>query len=109
MSGVSFSSREDPSGIFLLMNVSNGGALQYWELREQERPIHSLFSTATAMTHFLQWQCVSIFNCNNHITYICPSRNVWLGGNDMTPQHHLIIATASGDLICLHRENMKQV
>ena len=93
------------------MNSSNSGALQYWELVEQERPIHSLFSTSAAVTHYLQWQCMSVYNSNNAIVSVCPSRNVWVGGitEASTPQHHLVIATSAGELICLHRENMKQV
>jgi len=110
INGVCFCSREDPSGIFLLMNLTNGGALQYWELIKQERPIHSLFSTSTALTHYLQWQFMSVYNSNSHINYICPSRNVWVvGGETNAVQHHLVIATAAGELICLHRDNMKQI
>jgi len=111
MSGISFCSREDPSGILIMMNSSNVGALQYWELVEQERPIHSLFSTSTAVTKYLKWQCMSVYNSNSTIVSVCPSRNVWVGGTTetSTPQHHLVVATAAGELICLHRENMKQV
>lgn len=109
--GVNFSSREDPSGIFLVVNGINSGTLQYWELSEVERTIHSLFSTSAAMSRFLQWQCMSVFNCNSRITYVCPSRNVWVNGQEAgsPPQHHLVIATACGELLCLHRESMKQV
>lgn len=85
--------------------------LQYWELTEQERSIHSLFSTSAATTRFLQWQCTSVYNSGTPITSICPSRNVWVSGSEPSghSQHHLVIATANGDMICLHRENMKQV
>ncbi|XP_046633144.1 mediator of RNA polymerase II transcription subunit 16-like [Daphnia pulicaria] len=109
--GVNFSSREDPSGIFLVVNGINSGTLQYWELSEVERTIHSLFSTSAAMSRFLQWQCMSVFNCNSRITYVCPSRNVWVNGQEAgsPPQHHLVIATVCGELLCLHRESMKQV
>ncbi len=108
--GVNFSSCEDPSGIFLLVNGIGSGTLQYWELSEVERTIHSLFSTSAAMSRSLQWQCMSVFNCNSRITFVCPSRNVWVNGLESgTPQHHLIIATSCGELLCLHRDSMKQV
>jgi hypothetical protein len=57
---VNFSSPEDPSGILLVVNGINSGTLQYWELSEVERTIHSLFSTFAAMSRFLQWQCISV-------------------------------------------------
>lgn len=111
ISGVSFSSREDPSGILVSINGSGGGAMQYWELLEQERAIHSLFSTSSATSRFLEWKCLSVFNSNSRIISICPSRNVWVSGPEVGthPQHHLVIATSSGDLICINKENMKQV
>lgn len=85
--------------------------MQYWELKEQERPIHSLFSTSAATTRFLQWNCVSAFNTNSPIISICPARNVWIAGSELNgqPPYHLVLATASGDLICLNRDSMKQV
>ena len=111
MCGVNFSSREDPSGIFLLVNGIGSGALQYWELSEVERTIHSLFSTSAATSRFLQWQCMSVFNYNSRITFFCPSRNVWVNGLESggSSQHHLVVATSSGELLCLHRDSMKQV
>lgn len=109
--GVNFCSREDPQGIFLLVNGIGSGTLQYWELSEVERTIHSLFSTSAATNRFLQWQCMSVFNCNSRITFICPSRNVWINGHETggSPQHHLVIVTTCGELLCLHRDSMKQV
>lgn len=108
--GVNFASREDPQGIFLLINGIGNATLQYWELLELERPIHSLFSTSSATTRFLQWQCVSAFNCNSRVTSICSSCNIWINGFDTgsSAQHHLVIATASGELLSLHRDSMKQ-
>lgn len=111
INGVIFSSREDPTGILISINGTGGGAIQYWELLEQERAIHSLFSTSSATSRFLQWKCLSVFNSNSRINSICPSRNVWVSGPEVGthPQHHLVIATSSGDLICINKENMKQV
>ncbi|XP_057376499.1 mediator of RNA polymerase II transcription subunit 16-like [Daphnia carinata] len=109
--GINFSSREDPSGIFLLVNGMSSGTLQYWELSEVERTIHSLFSTSAATSRYLQWQCMSVFNCNSKITSVCPSRNVWVSGSEAGAhsQHHLVITTTCGELLCLHRDSMKQV
>lgn len=110
MGGVCFSSREDPSGILLVLNTDSGGSLQYMELCEQERPLHTLFTNSSRTTRILQWQCMLVFNTNSRIVCICPTRNVWASASETgVPQHHLVIATAAGDLICLQRENMQQV
>ncbi|EFX74531.1 hypothetical protein DAPPUDRAFT_324167 [Daphnia pulex] len=92
--GVNFSSREDPSGIFLVVNGMNSGTLQYWELSEVERTIHSLFSTLAAM-----------------IESPTSVRHAMSNGQKAgsPPQHHLVIATACGELLFLHRESMTQV
>ena len=110
--GVNFTCREDPSGIYLLADLSSGGGvLQYWELCEQERPIHPLFSSSgTGTTRSLQWQCRSMFSTNGQTGSICPTRHVWATAHESgAAQHHLIIATRTGDVICLQRDNMQQV
>lgn len=112
IAGINFACREEPNGIYLLINMtSGGGILQYWELCEQERPIHSLFSSGGSVTsRTLQWQCQSAFNTNSPVSLLCPTRHTWAVANDSAAvQHHLIFATRSGDLICLQRENMQLV
>lgn len=108
---MNFSSREDPQGIYLSVNGAGSGILQYWELSEVERTIHSLFSTSAATSRLLQWQCMSVFNCNGRITFVCPTRNAWINAIEVgsSPQHHLVIVTDCGELLCLHRDSMKQV
>jgi len=112
IAGINFACREEPNGIYLLINMtSGGGILQYWELCEQERPIHSLFSSGGSVTsRTLQWQCQSAFNTNSPVSLLCPTRHTWAVANDSAAvQHHLIFATRSGDLICLQRENMQLI
>ena len=108
--GVSFNCRESPKGIYLVINDSNGGKVEYWELVEQQTIVHSLFSTSASTSKFLNWQCLIAFNHSDPLTSLCPSRNVWITGHDsiVQTQHHLVVATADG-LICLQQESLKIV
>ena len=94
-----------------MTNDSNGGRVEYWVLVEQNFPVHSLFSTSSSTSSFLNWQCLTAFNYHAPLTKICSSRNVWITGHESTAQaqQHLVVATANGELICLHQETMKQV
>jgi len=94
-----------------MTNDSNGGRVEYWELVEQNCPVHSLFSTSSSTSNFLIWQCLTAFNHHAPLTNICSSRNVWITGQESTAQaqQHLVVATANGELICLHQVTMKQV
>lgn len=93
-----------------MINDSNGGRVEYWELVEQNCPVHFLFSTSSTSS-FLNWQCLAAFNYQAPLTNICSSRNVWITGQESTAkaQQHLVVATANGELICLHQETMNQV
>lgn len=108
--GLRFTCREDPNGIYLATRTTNGGTLQHWELCEQERPIHSLFSSGSATVHCLQWQCMSVFNCANQIASVCSPRHIWASGHESASVlHHLVVGTRNGDLICVQKDNMQQV
>lgn len=110
INSVRFSARDDPQGIFLALCPSNGGALQYWELSEEERTIHSLFSSTDVSSRIPRWQCLSAFNTTNPITNICPTRNSWIYGLESNNScQHLVITTTNGDLISLQKDTLKQV
>jgi hypothetical protein len=94
-----------------MINDSNGGRVEYWELVEQNCPVHSLFTTSSSTSSFLNWQCLVAFKYHASITNISSSRNVWITGQESAPQakQHLVVATANGELLCLHQESMKLV
>lgn len=111
VSGLSFSACEEPSGIFISFNASNGGKLEYWELAELERAVHPMFSTAPATTRYQSWQCVSSFLWVSNIALICPSKKNWVSSPDISNplSNPLVIATSDGDLLYLNKATLKQV